>query len=71
MSEEKKVSAALAVTMAVAETIRALGQVPNGHLYVQLMDKLDFETYTAIIQTIKSAGLIDEKNHLLIWKGKS
>ena len=61
--------AAVAVVMAVAETIRELGSVPSGHLYAQVMHKIGISDYEAIIDTLKHARLVVEKNHELTWVG--
>lgn len=60
---------ALAFTMAVAETIRELGEVPSGHLYARLMDRLSLASYDAIITSLKNAKLVEEKSHVLRWVG--
>lgn len=64
-----QVKAALAVTIAVAEAIRELGEVPSGTLYAQLLGRVDLQGYQAIIRNLKSAGLVSESAHLLTWTG--
>jgi hypothetical protein len=62
--------AALLLTRAVADTIQELGQVPSGHLYAQLLDRVSLETYTRIIALLKRADLVTEDGfHMLTWKG--
>jgi hypothetical protein len=62
--------AALMVLAAVAETIRELGSVPSGHLYAQLMGRMDFQGYTKLIDTLKGAGLVSEnRQNELTWIG--
>ncbi len=56
---------------AVAEAIQALGQVPSGRLYAQLMGKLSLEQYNHIINALKSTGLVTEKNYMLTWVGET
>lgn len=68
---KKKLQAIIEVTMAVGDAIKEFGQVPNGHLYAQLMGNLSFETYMAIISALKEAGVVKETNHLLIWIGSN
>jgi hypothetical protein len=65
-----QVRAALQVTVAVAETIRDLGQVRSGTLYSNLCSRLSLENYQAIISTLTRAGLIrQDPNHLIVWTG--
>jgi hypothetical protein len=55
--------------MAVADVIRAEGEMPSGELYAVLMPKISIETYQKLIRTLVSAELIRETNHLLVWIG--
>jgi hypothetical protein len=64
-----KEQAAFEVVAAITEIIRTSGEVPSGELYAYLMDKMSLETYNRILSTIKSSGLVVEKNHLLVWVG--
>lgn len=64
-----QVRGAVAVVVAVAEAIRELGSVPNGHLYARLMGHMDLETYNKIIDILKKGGLVKEENHLLTYIG--
>lgn len=59
----------VAVIVAVAEAIRELKRVPSGHLYAQLMGRMSMDTYNAVIGTLKNTGLVEEKDHELIWCG--
>ncbi len=65
----------IAVTLALAETIRDLSAlsplkgVPSGELYARVMGHLDIHQYEAVIAALKQCRLIEERNHLLIWKG--
>jgi len=54
---------------AVGEAIRDLGSVPSGHLYAQLMGRMDLDTYNKLIGLLKQANLVEESNHLLTWVG--
>lgn len=65
----EQAKAALAMTQAVAETIKTLGEVPSGHLYARLMDKMSLETYNSLIGLLKRAKLVEEENNLLKWIG--
>lgn len=64
-----ELKAAVAMTAAVAETIKTLGSVPSGHLYAQLMDRMSLETFESLIGILKRAKLVEENNHLLTWVG--
>lgn len=56
--------------LAIAETVRELGEVPSGHLYAQLMGDMDLDTYTSLIQVLEHAGLVRvQPSHLIIWVG--
>ena len=69
MTTKENVKAAIGILVAVADTIKEMGKVPNGVLYAHLMSKIDFVTYTQLIDTLKRTGLVTEVNHELIWKG--
>ena len=62
--------AALGATLAIAEAIRALGRVPSGHLYARLMGHMSLETYMAMLDVLKRAGLIAvDGAHEIRWIG--
>jgi hypothetical protein len=61
--------AATLIALTLAEAIRELGEVPSGHLYARVMDRLSLADYTAIISALKGARLISESHNLLTWKG--
>lgn len=69
-TEEQRVKAALNAAMAVADCIKELGQVPSGHLYARLMDKMSLESYEALIGILIKAKLVSRQNHLLTWVGR-
>lgn len=75
MANETSVAAiksALTVIVAVADTIREVGEVPSGYLYSSLMASmpgLTFNGYQSIIASLKGAGLVTETAHLLRWSG--
>lgn len=70
-----KAEAAIQMTKAIADAIRDLtaasdlGGVPNGMLWARLDGKITFGTYTAIIDVLKRAKLVEERNNLLVWIG--
>ena len=57
------------VIFVLAEAIRELGEVPSGHLYAGAMNHLTLENYQAVIDALKRAKLVEERNHLLTWIG--
>ena len=62
--------AAIQVVMAVGDAIRELGSIPSGHLYAQLMSKLDLQAYQRVIDLLKGAGVVkEEASHMLTWIG--
>ena len=65
----QQISAALAITAAVADAIRELGTVPSGILYVRVMDRMTIEVFTRIIDTLKRADLVSESRDVLTWVG--
>lgn len=65
-----QVTAALAITRAVAEAIRDMGEVPAGTLYAAMMDRMDLATFESLIATLVRSGLVERRNsHLLVWVG--
>lgn len=69
MSEDKFTYAAIQLIRAVGDTIRDLGEVPSGHLYARLMDRINERTYNAIIDQLKRAKLVEQRGYRLIWIG--
>ena len=55
--------------LAVRDCIRELHEVPSGHLYARLMDRMSLEVYTQIIEILKKAGVVSESGHLLTYIG--
>lgn len=65
----KQVSAALQMCAAVAEAIREAKEIPSGTLYTVLCGRVDLPSYEGIIRTLKGAGLVAERAHMLTWVG--
>lgn len=57
----------LAVVQVLAEAIRGATEIPSGHLYAQVMGKIDLAAYEGAIGLLKRAGLVVEKGHVLTW----
>jgi len=65
----EQVKAATMVVVTVGQAIRELGSVPNGHLYARLMGHLSLDSYNAVIETLKKAGVVKEENNVLTYIG--
>lgn len=69
MPTKAELDAAIQVVIAIADTIRELGRVPNGHLYAMLTGRMSLRSYTIVIEKLKATGLVKEVAHELIWVG--
>lgn len=70
MPTQAEIKAGLKMTMAVAEAIRELKQVPSGHLYAQMIGRVTFEGFEKMIAILVNAGLVaQDPSHLLRWVG--
>jgi hypothetical protein len=58
---------ALGFAETIAWGIRELREVPSGHLYAQVMNRLSLQEYQVIIDVLKESGFITESNHVLKW----
>lgn len=61
-----------AAKIGVEKVVMALvtrGAVPSGHLYADVMDVFDLETYLRLIENLKAKGLVRVSNHLVMWTG--
>lgn len=66
----QQATAAVAIVMAVAETVRESKRVPSGTVYAALLGRVSFEGYEKILGILKSAELIEEtRAHELVWIG--
>lgn len=66
---KNQVDAAINVLFTLSESIRALKEVPSGHLYAQAMGKISLENYTKAIDLLKRAKLVEERSNVLYWVG--
>lgn len=57
------------IAIAASETIRELGSVSSGELYMGLMSRINLTEYESIVSALVRAKLITRKNHLLTWIG--
>lgn len=70
MSATSEAIAAVRVAHAVAEAIRALGEVPGGHLCARLMGVMDLHQFEQVIDLLVEARLVERApSHLLRWIG--
>lgn len=69
MVTASQVKAAVLAAAALAEAIRAAGQIPSGVLYAQVMQHMSLETYQSFIDRLVGAGLVRCSGHLLTWVG--
>lgn len=68
--DKPQIRAAVNATLAVAEAIRELKQVPAGNLYTHLMPVMDLDQFNALIRILVNAGLVrEDQSHLLVWIG--
>jgi hypothetical protein len=66
----KAVSAAIAKAAAVAEAIRALGNVPSGHLYANVMTHMSLSEYQSIIDALVRTKLVTQDGSFTLrWTG--
>lgn len=69
---KEQVRAAVGLVLAVSETIRELGSVPEGILYSALMGKfptMGLTEFESILGTIERAGGIVRSHHVATWVG--
>ena len=69
---KEQLKAAFEVTTAVCGVIRAVGEIPSGHLYARMLEGcplLTSDDYGRVLETIKRAGLIEVRNNLIKWVG--
>ena len=68
MNENKQ--AAKQALLAIASTVKDLGEVPSGHLYAALMDKMSLDVYNSLIEVlVRNKVIREEPSHLLVWVG--
>ena len=67
-NQTEKIKAALAMVRAVADAIKALGSIPSGHLYAQVMGAMGLDEYEWVIRQLVGAGLVKQaQSGLLTW----
>ena len=64
-----RVKAHINATVAIAEAIRALGEVGVTELYVRVMNYMDLATLESMLATLVQAKLIERNGHSVKWVG--
>jgi hypothetical protein len=54
---------------ALGAVIKELGEVPSGHLYARLCDRLTLEQYNGFVAMLVRAGVVSQEAHVLRWIG--
>ena len=67
---KQAIRARIQICCALRDAIKDLGSIPSGHLYANVCGSIDLQTFTWAIEQMKAAGLIEERNHLLVFVGK-
>ena len=65
-----ELKAGLRTVQTIAEAIREVKRIPSGHLYAQVIGKLELSAYERILNILKNAGLIEIKSDEIIWKSE-
>ena len=68
-ASKAEVKAVLGMALAMGDAIRELGEVPSGHLYARVMDKMSLTDYNCVIGLLKESGAVTETGNLLKWVG--
>jgi hypothetical protein len=70
---KKQARAVLAAVRALIDAVRDAGPggIPSGALYAALMGVLTLEQYERLLGLAVGSGVIESKNHLLVYKGAS
>lgn len=66
---QQQLKAGLGIIVAVTETIREAGEVPEGVLYATLMDRMDLAAFEKMVAIVVGSGLVTKQSHLLRWVG--
>lgn len=62
-----EITSGLNVLRALAETVKELGEVPNGHLYATVMSLMDIHQYNKAIDLLVRSTVILKQGDLLKW----
>jgi hypothetical protein len=64
-----QVAAVAEVVALLGNIIRQVKEIPSGHLYARLMDKVNLDQYNSLIAILQRMGWIKIQHHLIIWTG--
>ena len=66
-STAEQVKQFVEIVRTVGEIIQAHGSVPSGELFARLMGHMSLAQYLQIIEILKAAGRVVQKNNVLTW----
>jgi len=66
-TQKEKINAAIKGTMAIAEAIREVKQVPSGTLYANLCGVMSIDQFSEIVKLLERAKVIENRSNLLVW----
>lgn len=70
LPDKGDIRAALKIVQAVAEIIHDEGEAPAGVVYAALQSfGIRLEGFQSIVDVLKTAGWVEESNHVLKWIG--
>lgn len=67
-AQQEQARAVLEMADAIREAIDALGEVPAGHLFARLCDRLSLTDFNQLIGLLVSAGKVERRGNLLVSK---
>lgn len=67
MNRDQEAACLAQMSLAVAETIEKLKEIPSGELYENLIGVLTLDEYNAIIGVLKNLGMIKVDNYFITW----
>ena len=67
-AQQEQARAVVQMADAIREAIDALGEVPAGHLYARLCDRLSLTDFNRLIGLLVSAGKVERRGDLLVSK---
>ena len=57
------------VLVLMGRVISEVGEIPSGHLYARLMDRMDLSAYEGAVRLLVKLGLVERSGDVLKWKG--
>jgi hypothetical protein len=64
-----KIRSALNTIFALADAIRELREVPEGHLYARVMTHLSLDEFDAAMRVLKNNKMIKIEHRMITWIG--